>query len=331
MVTGLYVWNGSYDIIYGISSYQWPTTIATVSSCNVTYKNDRHGIGYNSNVKYTYEVHNILYQGSNIEFGNKLRLKVPDIRYKFKTNSSVTVAYMPSNPSLSVIIPGITISATWKYFLSLIFLFASLIYLVSLNYAGDKFTSQIDTLISKIIRSYFTKKILLKGVPLIFFCIGCIRLNQSIPTMYYSYQCQHWPKAEGSMILSRMHYHKSKRSHNAYTVDIIYDFVVMNENNSESYNGHQLHFGPLKYYSKSKAQQLITTYNTGKKFDVFYYPKDPNISVIIPDFHISILLSQLPSLLFIFVGLLLLTLPEQYFYLKRYYYDSTGSDAEKSL
>lgn len=102
-------------------STRWPTVEGTIIESTVREKprltrNSLHKFQYFTQISYKYTVNEQPYEGDTLYFGETgsttqdQKLKYTE---KYPTGHNMAVAYNPTQPSVSVLEPGVTLEALW--------------------------------------------------------------------------------------------------------------------------------------------------------------------------------------------------------------------------
>jgi Protein of unknown function (DUF3592) len=112
--------------IFGAISRHWPPAEGLVlQSSVVLWDSGDNGDAFVARVTYQYTVGGQSYLGSRISFGYKAGRHARDaaeaLAYRFHEGTPVPIYYLPSRPSISVLIPGVPKPLLgWLFFLSLL-------------------------------------------------------------------------------------------------------------------------------------------------------------------------------------------------------------------
>ncbi|NBB81004.1 MAG: DUF3592 domain-containing protein [Verrucomicrobia bacterium] len=87
---------------YGKQSLDWPTTAGTIT-VSEWKRGGGSNSGYKADIEYVYSVNGAQYHSSFIEYSE---FNSTNLAYKFKKGQACEVYYNPSNPQMSVLIPG---------------------------------------------------------------------------------------------------------------------------------------------------------------------------------------------------------------------------------
>lgn len=88
----------------------WPTTLGTITHLAVTKHSDSEGTSYKVEVKYTYTVDGVAYEGARLAFGyaaSSGQAAHEEIHRKLSAAKAVAVRYDPSDPSVSCLSFGL--------------------------------------------------------------------------------------------------------------------------------------------------------------------------------------------------------------------------------
>lgn len=103
------------EIRYGIGSAQWPSTDATVVSVGHTTETETHKrrqiTWYLPTVTYRFQIAGKEFTGSRYQFGavkSKDPMTIQALLEGVTVNSKIDIHYLPSDPTVSVIVPGMS-------------------------------------------------------------------------------------------------------------------------------------------------------------------------------------------------------------------------------
>ena len=122
------------------------------------------------------------------------------------------------------------------------------------------------------------------------------------PPLKYGYESKSWPKTSGTITLSEVE-SWMKDGNSQYGARINYTYTV----EGEKYNSSKLNTGgTYSGSSMSKAKEIVAEFTKGKTVDVFYDPQIPESAVLNPGLPGKDIAVAAFSLLFFFVGLVVL-------------------------
>lgn len=107
----------------------WPTVPAAITRVEVKENPNSDGETYEVEVRYTYTVNGVAYEGSRLAFGYEAssnRLTHDEIHHKLKEAKAVNVRYDPSDPTVSCLSFGLhrsiqvklAFAVTWLVFMA---------------------------------------------------------------------------------------------------------------------------------------------------------------------------------------------------------------------
>jgi len=116
----------------------------------------------------------------------------------------------------------------------------------------------------------------------LFICLGALVLFFVLFEAWTAYQSQKWPTAVATILQSSLALGSNgdRRSGGTYTACVKYTYTV----GDKTYTNDTLHFLYLRTGFEQRHAAYVAKYTPGETFDVYYSPKNPAKSVLLPGF-----------------------------------------------
>jgi hypothetical protein len=252
----VFLWFSGMALVMGLQSYLW-TKAPGVITYSKPYETRRT---YQIELRYTYKYQNQEYTGARYRYRfwmNRDRsVDVDSTQARYKVGEPVSVAVNPSEPSESVLEPGVEFqSFMWPLFGVILIL-------------GGLVDPRRQTAVPDAPRPTHRH-----GLANFLLFAGLALLLYGSNTLYTAYSSLSWPTADGKVLTSQ-----ARSAGNTHRNLLWYEYQVQGVRHlSENY-----HTGGNSTPFKDKAIEVAKRYPVGRLVKVFYNPSDPSESVLEP-------------------------------------------------
>lgn len=139
-------------------------------------------------------------------------------------------------------------------------------------------------------------------VAIIFVALGALAMIASIQHLYYGHASLAWPKVIGEIVEVRKRERRSQSGSMRHYYEMKYSYVV-----------NHVRFEGKRYSFNAEFPDLV--FSVGAMTDVYYNPKKPKVSVLVPGYGFNNLMILGISIIFVIIGLAVLA-KQNHFILK---------------